>query len=153
MHLVRTSIKDNEIMNTARKVHMLEAVSTEKREPWSANKFSKKDASIENSGRRNSRFKICKYDMFITMCQLTSFSVDTASNILTLRAVFIISLSLILVLTKCIEAERKGSWLLSCFAILATTFSTTFSPFTIGLKYPLVPSNCGEGEGDSGEQK
>ena len=61
------------------------------------------------------------------------FSVDTSSNIRPLRAVSIISLSLILVLTACIETARKRSRLLSYFAIL----STTFSPCNILLKDPL----------------
>ena len=71
MHVVRTIIKDNEGMETARKGRMMAVVSTVKWEPLLANKCSDKDASVENSGHRNSRFKIFKSYMFITMCQLT----------------------------------------------------------------------------------
>ena len=74
MDAVTTSIKDNEITKTARKCRMLATVSTIKWETWLANKCSDKDVLVENSGLRNSRFKICKYSMFITMCQLTSSS-------------------------------------------------------------------------------
>ena len=54
-------------METARKGCMLAAVSTVKQEPWMANKCSEKDAPVENSGRRNSIFKISKFNMFINM--------------------------------------------------------------------------------------
>ena len=74
MHAVRTSMKYNEIMKTARKGSTLTAVSTVKLEPWSTKKCSDKDALVEKSGRRNSRFNIFKYYMFITMCQLMSSS-------------------------------------------------------------------------------
>ena len=69
-----SSIKYNEIIETARKGCMLAVVSTDKLEPWSAKKSSENDASVYNSGWRNSRFKIFKSYMFITMCQLTSSS-------------------------------------------------------------------------------
>ena len=68
------------------------------------------------------------------------FSDNTAANIRALRAFFIISLSLILVLTACTENARKGSWLLSCFAIL----STTFYPCAISLKSTLGPPNMAD---------
>ena len=74
MHVVRTSIKDNERMETARKCCMLVSVLTLKLEPWSDNKCSEKDAAVENSGRRNSRFKILKSYLFITIFQLTRSS-------------------------------------------------------------------------------
>ena len=70
MHAFRTSIKDNEITKTACKGRMLVAVLELKWKPWSANKCSEKYVSVENSGRRNSRSKICKSYMFITMCLL-----------------------------------------------------------------------------------
>ena len=74
MHAVRTSIEDNERMVTACKGCMLAAVLADKKSPWPANKCGDKDASIERSGRRNSRFKISNSYMFSTMCQLTSSS-------------------------------------------------------------------------------
>ena len=46
-----------------------------------------------------------------------------------------------------IETARKGSRLLSCFAISATTFS----PCSICLKYHLIPPKCDKAEGESGE--
>ena len=49
MHVVVTSIEDNEIMNNAPKDRMLAAVSAEKLSPWSANKCSEKDALVERS--------------------------------------------------------------------------------------------------------
>ena len=70
IHAVRTSIKDNERMNNLRKSCMLAEVSAEKGSPWLANKCSEKDASVERSGRRTSRFKIYKFYMFITMCHM-----------------------------------------------------------------------------------
>ena len=66
-----------------------------------------------------------------------SFYIDTAANIWPLRGVFIISSSSILVMTACIETARKGSYILSCFTIL----STTFYPCAIVLKSPLGPTN------------
>ena len=75
------SIKDDKIMNTVCKGCMLTAVSTEKWEPWSANKCSNKYVLVEKNGRRNSIFKIYKSYIFITMCQLTGSSyVQPKSN-------------------------------------------------------------------------
>ena len=68
------SIENNKRMKTVRKGCMLAAILTVKWEPWSANKCSEKDVLVENSGRRNSRIKIFKSYMFITMCQMTSSS-------------------------------------------------------------------------------
>ena len=61
-------------METARKGRMLPTVSTDKWEPWSANKWSYKDKSIDHSERRNYTFKVLKYFMFTTMSQMTSSS-------------------------------------------------------------------------------
>ena len=52
-------------MFTAKKYCMLAAVLTEKREPWLANKCSEKDALVERSGWRTSRFKIFKSYLFL----------------------------------------------------------------------------------------
>ena len=49
-------------MKTVRKGRMLATVSTEKLEPWLANKCSDKDASVYNSGWRN--FKIQNIQIF-----------------------------------------------------------------------------------------
>ena len=62
------------MIETALKDCMMAEVSTEKWEPWSANKCSEKDVPVYKSGLRNSRFKIYTYNMFIAMCQLTSLS-------------------------------------------------------------------------------
>ena len=69
------------------------------------------------------------FSLYLLAYDGSYFTVNTVSNIQPLRAVFVISLSLILVLTACIETARKGGRLLSCFAILATTFF----PYTISL--------------------
>ena len=74
MYASRTSIEDNKIMETTKKGRILAAVSTDKLEPWSANKYSEKDALVKNSGQCNSRFKIYKYYIFINMCQMKSIS-------------------------------------------------------------------------------
>ena len=58
MYAVIISIIDNERIDTARKGCMFETVPKEEQEPRSANKCSEKDALVEKSGRRNSRFKI-----------------------------------------------------------------------------------------------
>ena len=73
-HVVRTSIEDNKIIQNVRKYFILAEVSAEKLSPWSDKKFSEKYASVERSGWCNSRFKIYKYYMFITICQLTILS-------------------------------------------------------------------------------
>ena len=49
MYTVRTSIEDNEIMETAQKYRMLAAASTDKWEPRQAKKCSEKDASVRIS--------------------------------------------------------------------------------------------------------
>ena len=76
-------------MKTDCKGRMLAAVSTVKLEPWSANECSDKYVLVENSGRLNSRFKILKSYMFITMCQMISSSyvqhIYQPSLILTIR--------------------------------------------------------------------
>ena len=72
------------------------------------------------------------FSLYLLAYNVYYFTVNTASNIRPLRAVFVISLFLILVLTACIETLRKGGWLLSCFAILATIFF----PCTISLWDP-----------------
>ena len=72
MHSVITSIKYNKIMETALKLCILESVLTVKLDPWLNEKCSEKDAPVENSGQRNSRFKIFKLYIFITLCHLTS---------------------------------------------------------------------------------
>ena len=46
MFAVKTSIEDNEIIDTAHKSPMLAEVLTYKREPWSDNKYREKDASV-----------------------------------------------------------------------------------------------------------
>ena len=74
MHADSISIEANKIIETDSKGRILAEVLTDKLEPWSADKCSEKNASVQNSGQRISRFKIYKYYIIITMCQLTGSS-------------------------------------------------------------------------------
>ena len=84
------------------------------------------------------------FSLYLLAYDGSHFTVNTATKIRPLLSVFVISLSLILVLTACIETERKEGWLLLCFFILATTFF----PCTISLWDPTkVRSGHGRGRG------
>ena len=60
-------IEDNEMMETVCKYFMLTEVSTDKWEPCLANKCIKKYELVYNSGWRNSRFEIYKFNIFSTV--------------------------------------------------------------------------------------